>query len=104
MSDTRTYYEQLRGRARHLVVKLDDAMADLMAVETAMEEVAKADMDNPGELSTTDTADLRQFLETARFSVRAAERIAVEHSNDVDRAMQRLGLVPGANLGLVARD
>lgn len=92
MSDTRNYYEQLRGRARHLLSKLDDTMCDLLAVESAVDEVAKADMDNPGELSTTDAADLRQFLDAALFSLRGAERIAVEHVNDVDRAMFRLGL------------
>jgi hypothetical protein len=92
MSDTRLYYEQLRGRARQLVTQLDDAMNGLMSVESAVDDVMRADMDNPGELSTTDAADLRQLLETALFSVRAAERIAVEHVNDVDRAMRRLGL------------
>jgi hypothetical protein len=92
MSDTRLYYEQLRGRARRLVTQLDDAMNGLMSVESAVDDVMRADMDNPGELSTTDAADLRQLLETALFSVRAAERIAVEHVNDVDRAMRRLGL------------
>lgn len=92
MSDTRLYYEQLRGRARQLVNRLDDAMNDLMSANSAVEEVMRADMDNPGELSTTDAADLRQLLDTALFSLRAAERIAVEHVNDVDRAMRRLGL------------
>ena len=93
MSDTRLYYEQLRGRARQLVKRLDDAMNELMSADSAVEEVMRADMDNPGELSTTDAADLRQLLDTALFSLRAAERIAVEHVNDVDRAMRRLGLV-----------
>ncbi|KAA9152915.1 hypothetical protein FPZ12_035990 [Amycolatopsis acidicola] len=97
MSDTRCYYEQLRGRARHLVARIDDVMAELLSVEAAVEEVMQADMDNPGELSTTDSADLRQFVEAAQFSVRAAERIAVEHANDVDRAMQRLGLAARRN-------
>ncbi|GAB2973524.1 hypothetical protein LWP59_30435 [Amycolatopsis acidiphila] len=92
MSDTRLYYEQLRGRARQLVDRLDDTMNDLVLVESAVEEVMRADMDNPGELSTTDAADLRQLLDATLFSVRAAERIAVEHVNDVDRAMRRLGL------------
>ncbi|GHF85843.1 3',5'-cyclic AMP phosphodiesterase CpdA [Amycolatopsis bartoniae] len=94
MSDTRMYYGQLRGRARQLVKRLDEAMHGLMAVETAIEDVVRADMDNPGELSTTDRGDLRQFLETAQFSVRAAERIANEHVNDVERAMRRLGMDP----------
>ncbi|HVW42711.1 MAG TPA: hypothetical protein VHC18_15300 [Amycolatopsis sp.] len=93
MSDTQVYYEQLRGRARRLVASLDDTTTDLMAVEMALTELMKADMDNPGELSTTDGADLRQFIETAQFSIRAAERIAVEHSNDVEQAMKRLGLL-----------
>ena len=93
MSDTQVYYELLRDRARRLVGSLDDATTDLMAVEIAVTEVMKGDMDNPGELSTTDGADLRQLLETAQFSIRAAERIAVEHSNDVDQAMKRLGLI-----------
>lgn len=93
MSDTRLYYEQLRGRARQLVDRLDDAMNDLMSADSAVEEVMRADMDNPGELSTTDAADLRQLIDTTLFSLRAAERIAVEHVNDVDRAMRRLGLV-----------
>jgi hypothetical protein len=92
MGDTRLYYEQLRGRARQLVNRLDDTMNDLVLVERAVDEVMRADMDNPGELSTTDSGDLRQLLDTAMFSVRAAERIAVEHVNDVDRAMRRLGL------------
>ena len=95
MSDTQVYYEQLRGRARRLVASLDDAMTDLMSVELAVAEVMKADLDNPGEMSTTDGADLRQLLDTAQFSVRAAERIAVEHSNDVEQAMKRLGLIEG---------
>ncbi|NKQ56578.1 hypothetical protein HFP15_27240 [Amycolatopsis sp. K13G38] len=92
MSDTKVYYEQLRGRARQLVTSLDDTMTDLMAVEIAINEVSKADMDNPGEMSTTDTGDIRHLLETAQFSIRSAERIAVEHSNDVEQAMKRLGL------------
>ena len=92
MSDTQVYYEQMRGRVRQLVVALDDTMTDLMAVELSVTELMKADMDNPGELSTTDGADLRQFIDTAQFSIRAAERIAVEHANDVDQAMKRLGL------------
>lgn len=92
MSDTRLYYEQLRGRARQLVKRLDDVTNGLIMVESAVDEVMRADMDNPGELSTTDAADLRQLLDTALFSVRAAERIAVEHVNDVDTAMRRLGL------------
>ncbi|TVT49670.1 hypothetical protein FNH05_16710 [Amycolatopsis rhizosphaerae] len=104
MSDTRTYYEQLRARARHLLGKLDDTMSDLLAVESAVDEVSKADMDNPGELSTTDAADLRQFLDTALFSIRAAERIAVEHVNDVDRAMFRLGLAAAAGPEPVPRE
>jgi hypothetical protein len=104
MSDTRSYYEQLRARARQLTSKLDDAMADLLAVEASVDEVMKADMDNPGELSTTDAADLRQFLDTALFSVRAAERIALDHVNDVDGAMRRLGLCPERNPELVVRE
>ena len=94
MSDTKVYYEQLRGRARQLVASLDDTMTDLMAVELAINEVFKADMDNPGEMSTTDSHDMRYLLERAQFSIRAAERIAVEHSNDVEQAMKRLGLLP----------
>ncbi|GAA5159803.1 MULTISPECIES: hypothetical protein [Amycolatopsis] len=94
MSDTQCYYGQMRGRARQLVSKLDDAMNDLVLVEAAVEEVLRADMDNPGELSTTDGADLRQFLDSAQLAVRAAERIANEHVRDVERAMQRLGLMP----------
>ena len=94
MSDTQMYYGQLRGRARQLVKQLDEAMHGLLAVETAIEQVLRADMDNPGELSTTDSSDLRQFLETAQFSVRAAERIANEHVSDVEQAMRRLGMEP----------
>ena len=94
MSDTKVYYEQMRGRARRLVTTLDDAMTEMMSVELAVNDVLKGDMDNPGELSTTDGADLRQLLETAQFSLRAAERIAVEHSTDIGQAMKRLGLLP----------
>lgn len=94
MSDTRCYYEQLRGRARHLVSTLDDVVHGLVVAERGVDDVLRADMDNPGELSTTDAADLRQSLDSALFSVRAAERIAVEHVRDVDRAMRELGLLP----------
>jgi hypothetical protein len=104
MSDTQVYYEQLRGRARHLVTRLDDAMTDLMTADTAVGEVMKADMDNPGELSTTDAADLRQLLDTALFSIRSAERIAVEHASDVDRAMRRLGLAAERNTPTLVRE
>lgn len=94
MSDTRCYYDQLRGRARHLVTTLDDVVHGLVLAERGVDEVLRADMDNPGELSTTDAADLRQNIESALFSVRAAERIACEHVRDVDRAMRGLGLLP----------
>jgi hypothetical protein len=56
MSDTRIYCEQLRAGARRVLSKLDDAMADLLSAEATVDEVMKADMDNPGELSTTDAA------------------------------------------------
>ncbi|MTD53626.1 hypothetical protein [Amycolatopsis pithecellobii] len=92
MSDTRLYYEQLRGRARQLVNRLDDAMDGVLAIDRAVDDVLRADMDNPGELSTTDSEDLRQLLDTARFSLRSAERIAVAHVSDVEAAMRRLGL------------
>ncbi|WP_236788775.1 hypothetical protein [Amycolatopsis sp. GM8] len=92
MSDTQLYYEQLRGRARQLVNRLDDALDGVLAIDRAVDEVMRADMDNPGELSTTDGEDLRQFLDTARLSLRAAERIAVAHASDVEGAMRRLGL------------
>ena len=36
--------------------------------------------------------NLRQLLEAALFSVRGAERIAVEHVRDVERASHPLGL------------
>lgn len=94
MSDTRLYYGQLRGRARQLVKQLDNAMHGLLDAEIAVEQVTRADMDNPGELTTTDTADLRQLLESAQFAVRAAERIANEHVKDVEGAMRRLGMDP----------
>jgi hypothetical protein len=97
MGDTRFFYERMRDRARHLVEKLDDAMAGVLVVDQAVDEVMKADMDNPGELSPTDAADLRQSLENALFSLRAAERIAVEHTGDVARAM-RDSAVGGADL------
>ncbi|TNC23931.1 hypothetical protein [Amycolatopsis alkalitolerans] len=93
MSDTRLYYEQLRGRARQLVNRIDDAMDGLLSVDGAIDEVMRADMDNPGEMSTTDAEDIRRMLDTARFSLRAAERIAVTHAGDVDGAMRRGGLV-----------
>lgn len=93
MSDTRFYYQRLHDRARHLVERLDDAMAGLLLADRAVDEVMKADMDNPGELSPTDAADLRQSLETAMFSVRAAERIAVAHIADVVRAMRNSALI-----------
>lgn len=95
MSDTRFYYEQMRGRARHLVETLDDAMTGLLLADSAVDEVMKADMDNPGELSPTDAADLRQSLESALFSLRAAERIAVEHAADVARATRNSGPADG---------
>lgn len=88
MGDTRFYYEQLRDRARRLVRKLDDAMTGVLLADSAVDEVMKADMDNPGELSPTDAADLRQSIENALFALRAAERIAVEHAADVGRAMR----------------
>jgi hypothetical protein len=93
MSDTRFYYERMRGRARHLVERLDEVMAGLLQADRAVDEVMKADLDNPGELSPTEAADLRQALENALFSVRAAERIAVAHAADVLRAMRGSGLI-----------
>lgn len=94
MSDTRCYYETVRGRARHLVTTLDDVVHGLVVAELGVDQVLRADMDNPGELSTTDAADLRQCIDSALFAMRAAERIAVEHVRDVDRAMRDLGLLP----------
>jgi hypothetical protein len=88
MGDSKDYYEQLRGRARHLVRKLNDVLADLALADHAVDEVMKADMDNPGELSPMDAADLRQLLETALFSVRGAERIAAGHEGDVERVIE----------------
>jgi hypothetical protein len=88
MSDTRTCYERMRERARRLVEQVDDAMTGLLLADRAVDEVMRADMDRPGELSPTDAADLRQSLENAMFSLRAAERIAVEHASDVARAMR----------------
>lgn len=98
MSDTRFHYERMRGRARQLVERLDDVMAGLLQADRAVDDVMKADLDNPGELSPTDAADLRQALENALFSVRAAERIAVAHAADVLRAMRGSGLVGDADI------
>lgn len=92
MSDTRRYYEQLRGRARQLVDRLDDALDGVLSVDRAVDDVLRADMDNPGELSTTDSEDLRRLLDSARFSLRCAERIAVAHVGDVEEATRRLGM------------
>lgn len=98
MSDTRFYYERMRGRARHLVERLDDVMAGLLQADQAVDEVMKADLDNPGELAPTEAADLRQALENALYSVRAAERIAVTHAGDVLRAMRGSALFGDAEI------
>lgn len=94
MSDTRNYCQLRSQRARDLRVRIDDAINALLVVNRAIDEVSHADMDMPGELDAVELGDLQRCVETALFSMRAAERIANAHIADMDQEISRLDIDP----------
>lgn len=86
MNDSDQQFVRMRERASDLCHRIDDAVSALMAVSSAVHEVARSDLDVAGELAVTDHEDLVRCVDDATFSTRTAERIALEHLDDVRRA------------------
>lgn len=92
MSDKVKYYETLRCRASLLRNELDEAIHALMNVERCVQDVGKADMGEPGELTEPDFKDLKKCVKQALFFTRIAEKANNDHIGEVDRALGQLGI------------
>jgi hypothetical protein len=92
MSDTHDYYHRLGTRARALRDGIDEAINALLVVHQLVGDVGKADMDLPGVVRETEHRDLRQCIESALFSARAAERTTLVHISEVDHEIGVLRL------------
>ncbi|WP_236793300.1 hypothetical protein [Amycolatopsis sp. GM8] len=94
MSDRADYYKKLRTRASNLRTELDDGIQAFMTVDRRVDEIGKADFDEPGELSTTDYDDLKTCVEKVLFYARMAEKASNDHISELDRELRNLGLEP----------
>ncbi|MTD53871.1 hypothetical protein [Amycolatopsis pithecellobii] len=94
ISESAQLYARMSQRASTLCEQLDDAINALLGVHQTVREVARADLDVMGELSATDSADLVQYVESALFSSRGAERIALSHQYELRRWATRKSATP----------
>jgi hypothetical protein len=85
MSDSEEYYARMRERASLLCERIDEATHALIGVEQAVSEAARSDLEVAGHLGVIEHHDLIYCVDTAKFSVRVAELIALEHREGVRR-------------------
>lgn len=94
MSDTAAYYMKLRKRAEKLRERLDESIKHLMFADSDVNDLAKADLGEPGELSVMDQAYLERCVADALFYTRMAEEINNGYIADLDRQLPKLGIDP----------
>jgi hypothetical protein len=94
MSDRAEYYVKLRTRASNLRTELDDGIQAFMTVDRRVQEIGKADFDEPGELSATDYDDLKTCVRMALFYARMAEKANNDHMSELDPELRQLGIDP----------
>ncbi len=85
MTDSAELYTRMSRRASGLCERIDEAIHALLSVESAVNEAARSDVDVAGQLQPTEYEDLVQCVESAMFALRGAERIALDHQDDVRR-------------------
>lgn len=93
-SDRTDHYIKLRKRAGDLRDLLDDCIHRLMRVELAAQEVAKADLGVPGELSLTDQVYLERSVADALYYTKMTEKINNGHVENLDCELRKLGVDP----------
>lgn len=94
MSDTTAYYTKLRKRAGKLSERLDGSIKNLMFADSDVNDIGKADLGEPGELSTVDQAYLERCVADALFYTRMAEEINNGYLTGLDRQLRKLGIDP----------
>lgn len=96
MSDTIDYYKKLYSRAANLADQLDKTILSLMDAEVALQEIAKSDFGEPGEMDSTCQDDLNRCITTAAFHMRLGEQVNHGHMTDLAGQLTNRGVNPSS--------